>query len=212
MLNILRYILARAGLRLVVRSASETITGYFPDFTVHPGDSGDKVIDRLLSFVPDALFIEGGDVYLVNPLATDVPEYEYGGKHAVESARYIHQATVLNWARVEGRETTSGEAVTADFFNWESIEREGEARITVRDINLGTDQLAMRGAAVLRKADIKSRSGEITVPVNCGQQLYDVISIKDGSDGNRTARVTGLELTYEAEQSRYRHRILLSGV
>ena len=55
--DILSLILARAGLKLEVVSQSSLITSYYPDFTVSPTTSGDIVITKLLSFVPDVLFI-----------------------------------------------------------------------------------------------------------------------------------------------------------
>ncbi len=69
--DIMAVVLARVGLKLVVISASSAATGFYPDFTVNPGDSGREAIAKLLSFVPDAIFVEGDTAYLVNPQASD---------------------------------------------------------------------------------------------------------------------------------------------
>lgn len=72
-----------------------------------------------------------------------------------------------------------------------------------------------RADAVLRKAEIQSASGEITVPVNCGQELYDVVEVTDKIAGLSAAkrRVLGLALEYATgERAVYRQRITLGAV
>jgi hypothetical protein len=86
--QILAFVLGRVGLRLEVKSRSSVLTGYYPDFTINPGNNGNDVIRRLLSFVPDVLFIEGSTVYVVNPLAADGSDYAYGQSHPVVEGRY----------------------------------------------------------------------------------------------------------------------------
>ena len=76
--DIITFVAARVGLCLAVKSASDTISSYYPDFIIQPGDRGDNLIKRLLSFVPDVIFIEGSKAYLVNPAATDRSVYAYG--------------------------------------------------------------------------------------------------------------------------------------
>ncbi len=48
--DIVAFVLARAGLKLEVKSESAVITGYYPDFTINPGNHGDAVIARLRKF------------------------------------------------------------------------------------------------------------------------------------------------------------------
>ena len=79
--QILAFVLARVGLKLEVQSQSSVVTGFYPDFTIHPDDRGDLIILRLLSFVPDMIFIEGVRAYLVNPQSSDSPVYSYGQAH-----------------------------------------------------------------------------------------------------------------------------------
>jgi hypothetical protein len=105
--EILQFVLARLGLALSVKSESSVVTGFYPDFAINPGHAGDAVVARLLSFVPDVLFIEGATAYLVNPLAADSSAYSYGGAHAVLEGRYRTGAQETNWVRAEGRVTQS---------------------------------------------------------------------------------------------------------
>ena len=57
------------------------------------------------------------------------------------------------------------------------------------DRNLTTVALVeSRADAMLRASALEATSGEITVPVNCGQELYDVIEVTDASAGLTAAR------------------------
>jgi hypothetical protein len=209
----LAMILARAGLALEVKLQSAVITGFYPDFTVSPGDDGRTLVSKLLSFVPDVVFIEGNNAYLVNPLATDNSVYSYGGAHVIYEGRYRHGGMGKNRAQVEG--DTSGALILADSFSWEDIGKRYDRLSRVADKNLGTVAKAKdRGEAVLRGMEIGVEGGEITVPVNCGQQLYDVVDVTDAGAGLNAAqrRVVGLAFTYWPGRGEYSQRIGLGGV
>jgi len=210
---IIAIILGRVGLKLEVKSQSAVITGFYPDFTVSPGNDGRTLIGRLLSFVPDVLFIEGNKAYLVNPQSSDSAVYSYGTGHVIHQGRYRQGGMDRNRVQVEG--DVSGALILADNFNWGEIGRRYDRLSRVADKNLGTVAKAKdRGAAVLREMEIGVVGGEITVPVNCGQQLYDVIDITDAPAGLAAARrrVLGLGLVYQPRRGEYSQRILLGGV
>jgi len=85
----------------------------------------------------------------------------------------------------------------------------------VDDKNLGTVAKAKdRGQAVLREMEINAAPGTIVTPVNCGQQLYDVIDITDVKAGLDTEkrRVLGLVLVYQPLRGEYSQRLMLGGV
>jgi hypothetical protein len=211
--SIIAFILGRAGLALEVVSQSAVATGFYPDFTVQPGDDGRTVIAKLLSFIPDRLFIEGGTAFLVNPLASDASVYSYGGAHAVLTGRYRRTALGKNRVQVEG--DAGGTLILADNFNWDEIGRRDDRLSRVADKNLGTVAAAHdRAQAILREMEIMAEAGAITVPVNCGQQLYDVIDITDAPAGLDAAkkRVRGLLLSYRPGKGEYSLRIVLGGV
>ncbi|MGD0794385.1 MAG: hypothetical protein ABR958_02155 [Dehalococcoidales bacterium] len=210
---IIAIILGRVGLKLEVKSQSAVITGFYPDFTVSPGNDGRTLIGRLLSFVPDRLFIEGNKAYLVNPQSSDSAVYSYGAAHVIRGSHYRQGGMDRNRVQVEG--DASGALILADNFNWGEIGRRYDRLSRVADKNLGTVAKAKdRGAAVLREMEIGVVGGEITVPVNCGQQLYDVIDITDAPAGLAAARrrVLGLGLVYQPRRGEYSQRILLGGV
>jgi hypothetical protein len=208
-------VLARVGLRLEAKSQSSVLTGYYPDFTINPNNSGDSVISRLLSFVPDILFIEGNKAYVVNPQATDDSAYSYGSSHPIIEGRYKSEAFELNRVQVEGYDLTEDEVIVVDSFSWEQIDRLYDRLRQLEDRNIDSVTKAEeRGEAYLRGAEVGSVNGSILIPVNCGQQLYDVIDITDSRAGLDAAkrRVVGLTLVYSPKGGEYQQRLLLGGV
>ena len=213
--QILAFVLGRVGLRLEVKSQSAVLTGYYPDFTINPGNSGDTVIQRLLSFVPDVLFIEGNTVYVVNPLSADGSGYAYGVSHSIVEGRYREVGWGLNRVQVEGYDPTQDEPIVVDAFSWGQIDRLYDRLGQVEDKNLDTVARAeQRGEAYLRQAEMESVDGAILTPVNCGQQLYDVVDITDNRAGLTAAkrRVIGLTLVYRPRRGEYQQRLILGGV
>ena len=213
--DILAFVLARVGLKLEVKSQSSVITGYYPDFTIHPNNQGDAVIGRLLSFVPDVLFIEGNKAYVVNPQSSDSSVYAYGQAHPMIDGRYRKGAWELNRVQVEGDDPVAGERIIKDTFAWSQIARLYDRLNQLEDRNIDTVTKAeQRGEAYLRRAEIASAGGTIRIPVNCGQQLYDVIDITDSRAGlsAQKKRVLGLTLIHHPGRGEYEQRLLLGAV
>ena len=213
--DIISAILARAGLKLEVKTESAAITGFYPDFTVSPDDDGRSVIEKLLSFVPDEIFIEGNKACLVNPQSTDSPVYSYGVEHPIMEGRYKRGAMKINRAQVEGWDTGRSVMILAESFEWSEIERYDDRLRHIEDRNLNTvAEVQQRGDAYLRRAEIAAEGGTIIVPVNCGQQLDDVIAVTDARAGLDAVkkRVMGLTLVYQPQRGEYFQRLELGGV
>lgn len=213
--DILAFVLARVGLKLEVKSQSSVVTGFYPDFTINSGNTGESILRKLLSFVPDILFIEGATAYMVNPQSSDGSVYSYGEEHVVMEGRYYQGAWELNRVQVEGYDTGSAEMIVVDRFAWDEIDRLYDKLRQLEDRNIDTVARAQeRGDAYLRQAEVASASGAILVPVNCGQQLYDVIDITDSRAGLNAAkrRVLGFVLVYSPRRGEYRQRLQLGSV
>ncbi len=213
--DIIAFVLARVGVKLEVISQSSTITGFYPDFTVNPGNDGRTAIKKLLSFVPDVIFMEGNTAYLVNPLSSDSSGYSYGSDHCIWEFRCRRGIRGANRIQVEGYDTGSEEMILADSFDWDGIDRIYERLYQVDDRNIGTVAVArQRGTAYLRQLEIESATGAILVPVNCGQQLYDVIDVTDVLAGytEEKRRVLGIVTVYNPGRGEYRQRLMLGDV
>ncbi len=213
--DILAFVVARVGLKLEVKSQSSVITGYYPDFAIPPNGRGDTIIKKLLSFVPDVVFSEGNKAYVVNPQSDDDSVYSYGSSHPILEGKFRKGAWKFNRVQVEGYDPVEDEPVIVDTFNWNEIARIYDRLNQLEDRNIDTAQKAqVRGEAYLRQAEIESASGAIRIPVNCGQQLYDVIDITDSRAGlsAEKKRVLGLILVYNPRRGEYDERLLLGAV
>jgi hypothetical protein len=116
---------------------------------------------------------------------------------------------------VEGYDPAEEEAIVVDAFAWEEIERLYDRTGRLEDRNIDSIASAEdRGESYLRKLEMTTVNGAILVPVNCGQQLYDVTDITDSRAGLSAAkrRVNGLTLVYNPQRGEYRQRLLLGGV
>jgi hypothetical protein len=207
--GILSFLLARAGLELSALSSSSPIANQYPAFTIHPGESGASAVRRLLAMVPDVLFFRGHYAYLLNPQVSDASTYSYGTDHALVEGRYGSRPLSVNRVQVYG------DGVMTESFDWDEVSKVYDRLRQVHDLNLDSVAKAQdRGQAELREEEIARTTGEIVVPANCGQELYDVIDITDTRAGLSSAkrRVLGLTLDYAPEEARYRHRLRLGGV
>lgn len=211
--QILEFVLARAGIRLEPISQSQVITGFFPDFLIAPGVSGESVVRKLLSFVPDRLFIEGDTAFLVTPSDEDEPVYSYGNTHLIFESRYRTASWKANRITVEGFDVALAKKVVKDSFDWEQIAKQQMRQMWITDRNIGSiSEAENRGAAYLEKAEGEAAADIIEIPVNCGQQLYDVIDITDERAGLAAARkrVMKITLVYDTVRGEYRQMMELS--
>jgi len=209
------FILARAGIKLEVISQSGIVTNFYPDITLNAGNDGMKIMRRLLSYVPDVIFIEGNTAYLVNPLSTDNSVYSYGTAHAIFAGRYRRRAQVINSTQVEGYDTAGENMVLASNFAWNELDRLYERSEQMEDKNIGSvDEAQQRGQTILRDAEIGTTDGYIVVPVNCGQQLLDIIVVTDERAGfnDQKKRITGITLDYRPQLGEYTQRLRLGMV
>jgi len=205
--NILLQLFARVGLEFSSVSASADATNLKPAFAIQPGESGLTAVQRLLVMLSDAIYMEGQYGYLKNPLASDAAVVDYGATYPILAARYTNAGAKANRVQVFGS-TTFSEA-----FDWPSIDLAYDRVAHVSDRNLTTQALTdSRAAALLRHALTEARADEITVPVHCGLQLWDVISVTDAGAGLVAAkrRVAGIEMRYSTgERGTYEQRLTL---
>jgi hypothetical protein len=191
--QLLSFIFARAGLEFVCLSNSATLTSFCPAFAVHPGEDGRAAVQRLLQMVPDVVRMAGETGMGLNPLPDQEADYSYGGDHVILSGHYGTGALDFNRVQV------FGQGRMLDAFDWESVDDVYDRLRQVHDLNLATaDELQQRVDALMRQAAMASLDDEIAVPVNCGQELYDVVTVTDPAARLSEARrrVLGISLHY----------------
>jgi hypothetical protein len=213
--GILAFILGRAGLKLSVVSESNLIGSYYPDFTIQAGENGAAAVNRLLSYVPDQIFIEGGLACLVYPQATDSAVYAYGTGHSIKEGRYRQDSPAVNRVQVEGWDGGSGTPIAAETFDWTALEKSGDRLELLTDINLTTAGLAReRGNTRLRKAQQAAAGGWISAAMNCGLQIMDALEITDSRTGLTAVRrrASGYTWSYRPAKGKYQQKIILGAV
>ncbi len=209
--QLLAWACARAGVRFSAYSYSSQAVNWYPSFTIPAGESAALAVQRLLDKVTDEVLNVSGELVLVNPLDTDVSTYSYGGAHTILGARYATRADTYNRFRVFGPASELGEA-----FSWSQLDYNADRLQVARDVNLTTAaDLADRATAMKREMEKLSEGGAIVVPVNCGQELWDVIDVTDSYAGLSAAlrRVRGYIVDYDTDRkARYEERLFLGGV
>ncbi|MBI4282649.1 MAG: hypothetical protein HY672_04095 [Chloroflexi bacterium] len=209
--QLLAFIAALTGLEYSTLSYSSTLVNHYPTFTIHPRERGDEIVRRLLQMAPDILFFRGQFAYSKHPQASDATDYSYGGDHVLLEGRYVKAMPKVNRAQAYG----SG--VVSEAFSWTDIEEAYDFLSQVHDLNLTSSALAQdRASLEIRRGGMGAVSGELRVPVNCGQELYDVVAITDSRAGLQAEkrRVVGMSLSFTCQGRKpiYEHRLLLGGV
>ena len=160
-------------------------------------------------------FNSSGDVEWQKTYGVDNSGYAYGSSNSILEGKFRKGAWEFNRVRVEGYDPVGDQPVIVDTFTWSEIVRIYDRLNQLDDRNIDTTQKAQaRGGAYLRQAEIGSAGGAIRIPINCGQQLYDVIDITDSRAGlsAEKKRVLGLILVYNTRRGEYDQRLLLGAV
>ncbi|PKH46941.1 hypothetical protein KKB3_00245 [Dehalococcoides mccartyi] len=212
--GILGYVLSKAGIRMEVLNASAQLGNFYPDFTIHVGDDGFELMGKLLSFVTDLVFLQGNCLYSIYPQAADNPLYSYGVTHPVFSGIYADTSSEVNRVVLEGVDAASNLFMVQGFV-WEEIYQNHDLTLRLYDRNINTlAQAGERLDSCLRMAVLKQQMGQIVVPINCGQQLFDVISISQPECGleGLIRRINGIRTSYEPCKGIYRQELSLGKV
>lgn len=211
--QIIYELMAHFGIKLWNNPAvtqSSAMTNFQPDFYISPASRGTSEMRRLLSFCPDGLVPYGLKSYTKDLKSDEAHCYDYGTAHVILEASYT-EYTPMTRAQVMGR-TAADARVIESAFDWDELER-GIDNLWLRyDPNLEDAATGQRQAdAMMREEAQRAKGGGIRVPVNCGQELYDVIRITDSRVGMTTEkrRIMGMIMDYSRIGSHYQQVLTL---
>ncbi len=212
--QILSRLLTMAGLSASQTLSSPAIVATYPPVTISPNESLAAAVHSLMARVPDLTRFSDGVLEAVHARETDAPVYRYGGagEHAVLNAVRSSTLSRVNHVQVYG-DGAIGQAL-----NQSELERVGNLLVQVTDRSLTTESAAARRAETeLRARAAREPLACISVPVNAGQQLHDVVSVTAPGVGwkQERLRVAALRTRYDIGGGRavYRQDIdLISGV
>ena len=215
---IIYQLLGRFGIRLenLPVPQSDPLNNFYPKFLIRGGSYGHSQLRRLLSFVTDGLIPREDFAFLKDLRPTESPSYEYRnapGYHPILKGEYANRIATTH-TQVSGEtQEQPPTPVREHAFDWENLAR-GIYHLRMQyDPNLEeTDQAAKRAEALLRHESQQTMGDQITVPVNCGQELYDVISVTDTRAGidAQTYRITAIATAYDKKTSRYEQTLRLA--
>jgi hypothetical protein len=209
--EIIQEIICRWGINLTIPAGvpkSSAVDNLYPDFTLQPGTRGDAVLRRVLSFIPDSLIFDGNEAYVKDLQDDEASSYSYGTDHVILQGEYA-EVVSLTRARAIGRDDEDNRIVE-DAFDWDNLQLGIDILEQDYDPNLGSAARAQeRADAILRKESLRTQGGQITIPVNCGQELYDVITITDTRCGisSKKYRVLDIETALSLRQWLYEQRL-----
>jgi hypothetical protein len=215
--EIIQEIVCRWGIDLTSPAGvpqSSAINNFYPDFTIPAGTPGNTALRQVLSFVPDALIFDGYQAYTKDLRADEGSCYSYDvigsgawQSHPILSGQY-RQGVSLSRARAIGR-AEDGSPIIESALDWDNLELGIDILATDYDPNLQTCvRTQERADAILRT---QQTQGTIVVPTNCGQELYDVITLTDLRCGidNQKHRVAAIQTTCEPALAAYFQRLSL---
>jgi len=211
--EIIQEIICRWGINLTSPGGipkSSAVDNLYPDFTLQPGTRGDAALRRILSFIPDALIFAGNEAYVKDLKDDEASSYSYGTDHIILSGEYS-QAVSLTRARAIGRAEDESRIVE-DAFDWTNLQLGIDILAQDYDPNLQSAARAQeRADAILRKASLRAERGNLVIPTNVGQELYDVITITDERCGisSKKYRVLGIDVQYATPGGQYQQRLTI---
>jgi hypothetical protein len=212
--QILYQLLARAGIKLTntpPKPQSSAINNFYPDFTINAGTQGTQALNKLLSFVPDALVFRGQEAFTKNPLANEQSCYTYSPTtHVILSGEYREESRTSR-ARAIGRDA-GGNRILEEALDWDSVQLGIDILEQDYDPNLQTAARAQeRADGLLREASLQAQRANLTIPTNVGQELLDVVEITDARCGVSQEKypVQGIRTLYDRRKGQYEQTLTL---
>jgi hypothetical protein len=203
--QLLEFVLARAGFELDVISASTAIDNFKPAFEIKEGYTGLWAVKKLLSYVEDVLIQKGAKLYLKQPLIGDTVDYTYNSMYYVAHIVYRGSYGTHQWT--PNRAQVWGTTLMVEKFEWDQVDPVFDKLSRVEKPTYpDVTRAGERADAELRKGEMWTGSGGYAqVPVNCGQEIFDIISLTDYTAGivALIRRVIAIKTTYNAKSGSY---------
>jgi hypothetical protein len=216
--EVLYQYLGRFGIRLWNNAGagkSYNMDNYYPRFLSRGGTSGDTQLRRLLSFVTDSLVPRGALCFAKDLLSSEDSCYAYGnapGSHAILAGAFADNLTITHTQVSGDTQDEPPVHVREAAFDWQNLALGIDNLRMQYDANLEeADQAEKRADALLRAQQTLQTQATIDVPTNCGQELYDVITVTDPRCGidQEKYRVLGIQTDYDRRKGQYDQRLAL---
>lgn len=203
-------------------SPSLTVSGTAPVFALDTGRPWGELISRVLDYTGCEVkfYVDETEeeswpsarAYVFTPNDSSVYSYGGQGEHLIIAAEYGQDD------QRGGRFQVFGDGQFAESFDFEEISDLGFCRTlkTYEPRYTGAEDVTVQDRASFEKerARWRSFSGQIAVPNNVGQELFDVVTISDDRAGLSGAprRILGIRKRYDSRKSLYLAYLNLGGV
>jgi len=160
--------------------------------------------------IPDGLVFEGYKVYPKDLESDEASSYTYGTTHSVLKGNY-GEAVSASRIRAIGRDGSNNKLLSSAF-DWDLLALGIDNFHTDYDPNLvNTTRTQERADAILRRHALEASTGRITVPLNVGQELYDVVTVSDDRCGiaSQKYRVIAIQALYDRRVVTYQQRLTI---
>jgi len=216
--SILSKLLARVGIFLWYNpycAQSDAINDLNPILYVRQSSQGDTELRNLLAMVTDSIVPRAGLMFTKDLAAAEESCYQYNnapGYHRILKGEYLRDVLITH-AQVGGEEKDTETPVIESAFDWDNLIQGIDNLALKYDPDIEeTDQAQWRADALLRHETQGEHGGQITVPVNCGHELYDVITVTDPRCGIVAGvyRIVAIETVYDTREGRYSQKLTLA--
>lgn len=205
-LEIMTWILSRAGIPLYVEASSDFTTSFKPAFKIPAGQDCLTALRRVLALTGDVLHFRRATALLTTPSDASTEEYHcpgQPGKHPLYQGNYDQTPLAINWANVWGTLTP---LTTADEVLPQVNDQYGRLE-TFSDLNLDNQADATdRARARLTQRYRLTDCGQVVIPPHCGLELWDTMKVIDRRAGiEKEWRAMSIEFTYAREKKSLYH-------
>jgi len=181
--EIMEFVFSRIGLELDVISKSGAMDTDKPAFKILENRNGRWAIYTLLGWVEDELIQRERTIYTIHPEADDVSCYAYDNKYG--EAHLTYRGVYGKGLQDPNFVEVWGDDLMVPGYNFDQIEAGMDRHLRIIHPGYaGVAEAAERGARELRYALMRdTQTGWTQVPINVGQEPFDVITITDAVAG-----------------------------
>jgi len=217
--NILRDLMARAGIKTTLDNASSQLStinpGFtiYPAFTIKPKETLKSAIQRLMLLVTDGIRFQNATAYVTDQTAADASAYAFGTTHPIKTARY--KSGQPTSAPLPNQVQILAKGAFGQARDWDQIELRTATTTQELVTNLTTaTQANTHAAGILRQSTIAAKDDTITTQPHCGLEVHDVVDVTEARAGLSAAkrRVKAIAITYDTQKPKFEQIITLGGV
>ncbi len=209
--QLIQYVCDQAGVTVASIATTPQFSQVIPCFAITPGETWDTALNRLANVYAFAYRREGSTVIFSERQSNDASVWSYGSEtFGINWSKSADQSSVI---RVIGAPTgnTVAFAEAVDTAQLTATGRERYRHIVERLLT-SSAQCQIKAGLAMREEQTHSTTGSVTVALNPGLQLLDVLTITDARVGltNQRARVEEIHWHVDMNTGAYHQQLALT--